>query len=360
MPFTVNSYAALSKDSELVPYTLERRDLSKNDVLIDITYAGICHSDVHIAHDDWGFATPHPIIPGHEIVGTVSAVGETVTKVKVGDCVAVGCMVDSCLECIPCKADEEIFCIKGATQTYGSPEPQFPGHTTAGGYSEKIVVRDHFVVQVPKELQTAELLPGVAPVLCAGITMYSPLREYKAAKGQKIGIVGLGGLGHMGVKLAAAIGAEVVVISRSHKKDAEAKALGATSTISSSSKEELAANANTFDLIIDTVPFDHDVNVYVPLLKNHNTLVLVGHLGSLEATPVSTHGLIFGNRRIAGSCIGGIKETQELLEFCAKHKIIADNEVITMDKVNDAWKALGDSASRFVIDIAKYRESNKA
>ena len=359
MTFTVNSYAAFSKDTELVPYTLERRDLAKDDVLIDITYTGICHSDLHKAHNDWGTAI-YPVIPGHEIVGIVSAIGDSVTKVKLGDCVAVGCNVDSCLECASCKANEEIFCLKGVTQTYGGPDPRFPGHITAGGYSEKIVVRDHFVLQVPKELQTAELLPGVAPVLCAGITMYTPLREHNAAKGQKIGIVGLGGLGHMGVKLAVAIGAEVVVISRNHKKDDKAKMLGASGVIASTSKEELAKHAGTFDLIIDTIPFDHDVNVYVPLLKNHKTLVIVGHVGAFKTSPLSTTGLIFGDRRIAGSCIGGIKGTQDLLDFCAEHKIVSDNIVIDMKEVNEAWKVVGETASRYVIDIAKYRESSKA
>ncbi|GMM52312.1 hypothetical protein DASB73_032750 [Starmerella bacillaris] len=358
MTFTVNSYAAFSKDTDLVPHKLERRDLAKDDVLIDITYTGICHSDVHEAHNDWGTAN-YPIIPGHEIVGVVSAIGDSVTKVKVGDCVAVGCLVDSCLKCGPCLADEEIFCVKVSTKTYNSPEPHFPGHLTAGGYSEKIVVRDHFVLQVPKELQAPELLPGVAPLLCAGITMHTPLTEHHASKGQKVGIVGLGGLGSMGVKLAVAIGAEVVVISRNHKKDSKAKELGASGVLASTSKEELEKHAGTFDLIIDTVPFDHDVNVYIPLLKNHKTLVVVGHVGPFVASPISSTGLIFGDRRIAGSCIGGIKGTQEVLDFCAKHKIISDHIVINMEEVNDAWKVIGDTASRYVIDIAKYRESNK-
>lgn len=357
MPFTVNSYASLSVDAELTPFELERRDLLDDDVLVDITYTGICHSDLHVAHNDWGY-TQHPVVPGHEIVGKVSKVGSKVTKHKVGDYVAVGCLVDSCGDCAACRADEETFCLKGSTQTYGSPEPRFPGHNTAGGYSEKIVVPEHFALKVPAALQAPELITGVAPILCAGITMYSPLREYNVQPGQKVGIVGLGGLGHMGVQLAKILGAEVVVISRGHKKDAEAKSLGASYVIASTSKEELEKHSGTFDLVIDTIPFDHDVNTYIPLLKNHKTLVIVGHLGSLEAAPVQTIPLLMGNRRIAGSAIGGIRETQELLDLCAEHKLIAENEVITMDKVNDAWKALGDSASRFVIDITKYREAN--
>lgn len=359
MTFTVNSYATTSADSKLAPYTLERRDLLDDDLLVKVKYAGICHSDIHVSHGDWG-ETKHPLVPGHEIVGTVEKVGSKVSKHKVGDIVAIGCMVDSCRECAPCKGNEEIFCLKGCTQTYGSPEARFPGRFTAGGYSEKIVVSEHFALHTPAALQTPDLLPGVAPILCAGITLYSPLREHNVQSGQKVGIVGLGGLGHMGVKLAKAMGTDVSVISRSHKKDAEAKNLGASHVVASTVEEDMKAAAGTYDLIIDTIPFDHDVNQYMALLKNHKTLVVVGHVGPFAKNPVSSFPLIFGNRRIAGSCIGGIKETQELLEFCAKHKIIAEYDMITMDKANDAWDTLmnGDHSSRFIIDIDQYTKAN--
>lgn len=358
MPFFVNSYAALTADTPLVSHKLERRDLLDDDVLVDITYTGICHTDLHFAHNDWGYSN-FPVIPGHEIVGTVSAIGKNVSKHKVGDVVAIGCIVDSCRTCPPCKDDEENYCLEVNTQAYNDPERRFPGHITAGGYSEKIVVPEHFVLTVPEPLQQPKLLRGVAPILCAGITMYAPFKAFGALPGQKVGIAGLGGLGHMGVKIGKAMGLDMYVISRSHKKDGEAEQVGATGVIASSSQEELDAHAGTFDLIIDTIPYQHEVNKFLPLLKIHRTLVVLGHYGYFDKNPIHTSALILGNRRIAGSVIGGIKATQELLELCAEHGIVAENEVITMDKVNDAWKTLGDSSKRYVIDIAQYSDANK-
>lgn len=358
MTFTVNSYAVHDNKSDLVPYKLERRDVLPDDVVIQITHAGICHSDIHVAHDNWGIAK-YPLVPGHEIVGVVEKVGDKVTKHKVGDVVAVGCMVDSCGNCQQCDNNHEMFCAESA-QTYSFPERRFPGHTTAGGYSEKIVVKDHFVLTVPKALQDPKLLPGVAPILCAGITTYSPMMQYGLKKGDKLAIAGLGGLGHMGVKIANAMGVEVTVISRSHKKDAHAKELGASHVIASASPEEMAANAGKFDLVIDTIPFDHDINQYIPLVKPLGTVAIVGHLGAFKESLVSFP-LIAGNRRLAGSVIGGIKETQDLLELCAEHKIVAKSKLISMEEVNNAWKAMvdGESESRYIIDIAKFTEQNK-
>lgn len=358
MTFTVNSYACFGPHTALKPYKLERRDLFDDDVQIEVMYTGVCHTDVHIANNDWGGAV-YPMVSGHEIVGKVVKTGSKVTKHKVGDVVAVGCLVDSCRKCEACETNEERFCFNGCTEAYNYPEPRFPGHTTAGGYSEQIVIPEHFTLKVPKSLQKSELISGVAPILCAGITMYSPMREHNLQAGQRVGIVGLGGLGLMGVKLGKVLGAEVVVISRSHKKDAEAKRIGATEVIASSDEAELKKHERTFDLIIDTIPFDHDVNIYTPLLKLHKTLVVVGHVGFFKNPGVSTLPLINGNRRIAGSAIGGIKQTQELLELCGEHGIVADHKVITMNEVDEAWKDIGGQALRYVIDINQFRESNK-
>lgn len=358
MTFTVNSYAAFDSKSPLTPYKLERRDSKPDDIIIKIIYTGICHSDLHCGRNDWG-NTKYPAIPGHEIIGEVESVGNKVSKHKVGDIVGVGCLVDSCGTCDSCagKLACEIYCVKAPTQTYGSPEPRWPGHVTAGGYSEKIVVPEHFVLTIPKSLQTEKLLPGVAPILCAGITAYSPLHRYNIGKGSKVAVCGLGGLGHMGVKIAVTLGAEVYVVSRSHAKDEKAKALGANGLISSSSEEEMTKAANEFDLVLDTIPFDHDLNQYVPLAKPFGDICIIGHLGLLEKS-ISTIPLIFGNRRISGSAIGSIKETEMLLELCGKNKIIADHTVIAMEQVNDAWKSMdaGDIANRFVIDVKKFRE----
>lgn len=359
MPFTVDSYAVNSATSDLEPYKLERRDLCDDDIHIDIMYSGICHTDQHFARDKWGNAV-YPMVPGHEIVGLVSAVGKNVKKYSVGDFVAVGCIVDSCRKCTHCLNNEEMFCTEGNTQAYNSPEPRFPGHSTAGGYSEAIVVPEHFVLKVPKSLQTHTLLPGVAPILCAGVTMYCPLKEFEVSKGQKIGIIGLGGLGLMGVRLAVAMGAEVMVISRNHNKDSDAKAMGAKGVISSSSKEELALHDSTFDLLIDTIPTDHDINIYFPLLKPHKTLAIVGHVGRFEKNIIDLSALILGNRHIAGSFIGGIEISQEVLNFCGEHEIVADHTIIPMEQANEAWKVISDSAKRYIIDISAFSNRSKS
>lgn len=359
MVFEVNSYAAYDNKSHPKPYKLTRRDPLPDDVVIKIMYAGICHSDIHVAHNDWGNAK-YPVVPGHEIIGTVEKVGDKVTKHKVGDIVAVGCMVDSCLNCEQCHEHHEVFCAKMA-QTYNTPDERAgkPDVYTAGGYSEKIVVRDHFVVAVPKALQTPELLPGVAPILCAGITTFSPMMQHNLKKGQKCAIVGLGGLGSMGVKIAKALGADVTVLSRTHQKDAHAKELGADHVVASGSEEELKANASKFDLVIDTIPFDHDLNIYLPLVKPYGTMVVVGHLGEVEKR-INTISLIFGNRKLAGSAIGGIKETEELLQLCAENQLVAMHKVIPMEDVGKAWDALdnGVSECRYIIDVTKFANSN--
>jgi uncharacterized zinc-type alcohol dehydrogenase-like protein len=342
MPNT-KAYAAYNDSDDLKPYDFDRREVGPKDVKIEIDYCGVCHSDIHTAHNDWGNAH-YPIVPGHEIVGRVTEIGHDVTDHNVGDLVAVGCMVDSCRECDPCQADLEQFCAKSATFTYGSPDPEMGG-ITHGGYSTQIVVNDHFVLKVSDKLDTK----AVAPLLCAGITMYSPLRHWNAAPGQKIGIIGLGGLGHMGVKLAAAMGAHVVMVTRSPSKGEDAVSLGAHEVLLSTDEEQMAAHAGTFDLLLNTVPVGHDINPYLPLLKIDKTMVLLG------ATPVDLHSMsvVFGRKNVAGSLIGGIRETQEMLDFCAEHDIVSDIEMISMSDINEAWDRVmkSDVRYRFVIDM---------
>lgn len=359
MTFTVNSYAVKEQKGQLKPYRLERRDLYEDDVLIQIKYCGVCHSDIHVGHEDWG-PTHFPFVPGHEIVGVVEKLGSKVTKHSIGDVVAVGCMVDSCLSCSMCEKSKENYCLN-ITPTYGAPDPRAPrkGDFTAGGYSEKILVKSNFVLSVPKALQTPDLLPGVAPILCAGITTYEPMVNFGLQKNHRVAIVGLGGLGGMAVKIAKSIGAEVTVISRSHKKDSHAKSLGATHVLASTSKEEMKKSAFRFDLILDTIPFDHDVNIYTPLLKPEGTMTVLGHIGTFS-TPIESVPLLFFGRKLAGSMIGGIKATQELLELCAEHKIIAEHKLINIQDVNEAWKSMseGNSDQRFVIDVEKFSKEN--
>ncbi|OCC24962.1 hydroxyacid dehydrogenase [Croceicoccus estronivorus] len=339
-------YAAQSKDSVLAPFSFERRDLRAGDVAIDILYCGVCHSDLHHAHNDWG-NTVYPAVPGHEIVGRVSAVGEGVTRYAVGDNVAVGCMVDSCQHCDQCDKGEEQLCRNGFTGTYGGHDPVFDT-PTRGGYSKHIVVREEFVLRVPNGLD----LSRVAPLLCAGITTYSPLKSWNVQPGSRVGVVGLGGLGHMAVKLASAMGAHVTVLSRSDAKKADAMALGADALLVSSDPEAMAAAASQFDLIIDTVPVEHDVQPYVPLLDVDGTIVLVGQVGPVGE--VNSIPLLFGRRRVAGSLIGGIAETQEMLDFCGEKNVLPDIEMIRMDEINDAYERLvkADVRYRFVIDMA--------
>ncbi|WP_289283162.1 NAD(P)-dependent alcohol dehydrogenase, partial [Methylophaga sp. UBA5088] len=301
-------YAAHSSDTPLAPYHFERRELRDNDVAMEILYCGVCHSDLHVARNDWG-GSSYPVVPGHEIVGRVCAVGSNVSKYNVGDHVAVGCMVDSCQECDECHNDHEQYCRNTFTLTYGSPD-RITNDMTQGGYSKHIVVREEFVLRLPENLDLAK----AAPLLCAGITTYSPLREWNVGPGSRVGVVGMGGLGHMAIKLAVGLGADVTVISTSPKKEADAQELGAHNFLVSKDEDAMAAAASSFDLIIDTVPVNHDLNPYIPLLDNDATLVMVGQIGPIEGP--NTAPMVFGRRRIAGSLIGGIKETQEMLDFC--------------------------------------------
>lgn len=344
-------YAAQSSDAHMVPYHFERRDLRENDVAIQILYSGICHSDLHTVNGDWG-PQHYPLVPGHEIIGLVTSIGSKVGKYKIGDKVAVGCMVDSCQECDQCHNHEEQFCRKGMTPTYGAPD-RISGEITQGGYSKHIVVREEFVLSVPDALDMSK----AAPILCAGITTYSPLKNWNVGKGTRVGVIGLGGLGHMAIKLAVAMGAEVTAISRSKSKEQQAKAIGAKAILASTDKELMAKALSSFDLIIDTVPVKHDVNIYTPLLDVNGSLVIVGQVGPMEE--FMTLPLIFGRRRVAGSLIGGIKETQEVLDFCAKHNIHPECKMIRPDEVNDAFAHLekGDVAYRFVMDMSQLAEN---
>ena len=335
-----------SADAPLEPMHFERRALRPNDVAIDITYAGICHSDLHTCRNDWK-GSVYPVVPGHEIIGTVTAVGDDVTLHKVGDTVAVGCMVDSCMQCKQCKEGWELFCEKGATQTYNSKD-RLSGGMTKGGYSDHIVVRDHFVCKVPAGMDEAR----VAPLLCAGITTYSPLRQYGVGQGTKVGVVGLGGLGHMGVKLAAAMGAHVTMITTTPSKGEDARALGAHEVLISTDPEQMAAAATRFDFILNTIPVAHDIQPYLQLLGRAGRMVIVGAIEPMPA--YHSINLIMFNRAVGGSAIGGIPETQQMLDFCAEHGIYPECEMIRMDQVNEAYERLlkNDVRYRFVIDMA--------
>jgi len=339
-------YAAHSSDANMVPYHFERRDLRANDVAIEILFSGICHSDLHTVNGDWG-SQPYPLVPGHEIIGRVLEVGPEVKGFKAGDHVGVGCMVDSCQECDQCHHGEEQYCRVGMTPTYGAPD-RISGEITQGGYSKHIVVREEFVLRVSDKLD----LSRAAPILCAGITTFSPLRTWNVTEGSRVGVIGLGGLGHMAVKLAVAMGAEVTVLSRSDKKEAEAKSLGAKGILASTDKAAMKKAGASFDLIIDTVPVEHDVTPYAPLLDIDGTLVIVGQIGPMKG--FVTAPMVFGRRRVAGSLIGGIKETQEVLDFCAEHNIHPECEIIRPEEVNDAFAAMakGDIAHRYVMDMS--------
>lgn len=344
-------YAAHSSDAHMVPYHFERRDLRNNDVAIEILYSGICHSDLHTVNGDWGEQL-YPLVPGHEIVGRVLEVGPDVKGYKAGDHVAVGCMVDSCQDCDQCHNHEEQFCRNGMTPTYGAPD-RISGEITQGGYSRHIVVREEFVLRVPEKLD----LSKSAPILCAGITTYSPLRNWNIGKGSRVGVIGLGGLGHMAVKLAVAMGAEVTVLSRSNNKEEQAKSIGAKGILASTDEAAMEQAASSFDFILDTVPVKHDVSVYTPLLDVNGSLVIVGQVGPMDE--FMTVPLIFGRRRVAGSLIGGIKETQEVLDFCAEHDIHPECKMIKPSEVNDAFSHLekGDVAYRFVMDMSQMEEA---
>lgn len=344
MTIQVLGYAAHDETSALVPFKFERRDTREDDVVIQVEYCGVCHSDLHMAHNDWGF-TQYPVVPGHEIVGRVTAIGAKVKKYQVGDLVGIGCMVDSCRTCSACQKDLEQYCEDGHTMTYGAID-RIDKRMTYGGYSQTIVCGEDFVLKVPENLDTK----AVPPILCAGITTWSPLRHWNVGKGSKVAVVGLGGLGHMAIKLANALGAEVTLFTRSANKEQDAKALGAHHIVLSTNESQMQAVANQFDLIIDTVPYDHDLKPYIPTLALDGTLVLVGYLGDLSANSVP---MILGRRTIAGSVIGGIKETQELLDFCGEHNIVSEVEMIDIQNINAAYERMlkSDVKYRFVIDM---------
>jgi uncharacterized zinc-type alcohol dehydrogenase-like protein len=339
------AYAAPSAKAPLVPHSVPRRDPGPHDVQIDILYCGVCHSDVHQVHDEWGGAI-FPMVPGHEIVGRVTKVGASVSKFKVGDLAGVGCMVDSCLACDPCKRDLEQFCQKGAAFTYNGTEMDRKT-PTYGGYSTQVVVTERFTLKVPTGLDLA----SAAPLLCAGITTYSPLRRWNCKPGDRVGVVGLGGLGHMAVKLAASMGAEVTMLSTSRAKEADARRLGAHDFELTSDPKSLKKLISRLDLIIDTVSVEHDLNTYLGLLRTEGTMVLIGV--PTTPAPVAATSLIFGNKKLAGSLIGGIAQTQEMLDYCAEKKITADVEVIPIQKINEAYERMvkSDVRYRFVIDI---------
>lgn len=341
----VKAYGTESKSAALEQMVIERRDILENDVEIDILYCGVCHSDIHAAKNDWG-NSKFPLVPGHEIIGKVIQVGDNVKNYKSGDLVGVGCMVDSCLECSACKEDLEQFCEEGMVATYNSKD-KHTGKRTFGGYSTSIVVREEFVVRIPENLD----IEAVAPLLCAGITTFSPLNHWKIKKGDKVGIIGLGGLGHMGVKFAHAMGADTYMITTSPEKAEDAKMLGADAVLISKNDEDMKKHKNSFDFILNTVPVKHDINPYLNLLKRDATMVMVGAIEPLE--PMNGGNLIMGRKRVAGSLIGGIKETQEMLDFCGEHNIVSEVEMIDMKDINNAFERVQDSdvKYRFVIDM---------
>lgn len=342
----IKSYAAQSATSPLADWRIERRAPKPHDVQIEILYCGVCHSDLHTARNEWG-NTQYPVVPGHEIVGRVSAVGGKVTKFKVGDLAGIGCLVDSCRECDNCKDGLEQYCSKGMVGTYNGQERDGSG-ITYGGYSKQILAHEDFVLHITDK----QPLEGIAPLLCAGITTYSPLRHWKVGKGDKVGVVGLGGLGHMGVKLAASMGAEVTMLSHSPSKEKDAKKLGAHKFVLTSDAVQIKSVTNYFDFILNTVSADHDYNIYLGMLNTNGVMVCVG----APPTPaqIPAFNLIFARRSVAGSLIGGLPETQEMLDYCAAHNIVSDVEVIKISEINEAYERMlkGDVKYRFVIDMA--------
>lgn len=344
------AYGTESAEALLKEMHIHRRDITPKDIELEILYCGVCHSDLHTARNDWG-GSVYPVVPGHEIVGKVTRVGNEVTKLKVGEIGAVGCLVDSCRECDCCDHDLEQFCQNGYTGTYNGHDKHLDG-MTYGGYSEKIVVDEHFVLKVPANLD----LSAVAPLLCAGITTWSPLRHWNVGKNSKVAVVGLGGLGHMAIKLAKGLGAEVTLFSRTPSKTQDAFDLGADHVVISTDEDNMKSVQGKFDLIIDTVPYIHDVNPYVATLNINGTLVLVGYLGDLNPM-LNTVPLIMGRKSVAGSVIGGIAETQELLDFCGENNIVSDIEIINMQDINTAYERMlkSDVKYRFVIDMASLK-----
>jgi uncharacterized zinc-type alcohol dehydrogenase-like protein len=353
--YKAKAYSVTSASSPFTAATIQRRETTERDVQIEILFCGICHSDLHTARNEWSSVMPttYPCVPGHEIVGRVTKVGSAVTKFKAGDLVGVGCLVDSDHTCPSCQADVEQFC-PGATFTYNSPDKHLGG-VTYGGYSESIVVDEHFVLRVSSNLNLA----GVAPLLCAGITTYSPMRRWGDLKGKKVGVVGLGGLGHMGVKFAKAFGAHVVVFTTSPGKKEDALRLGAHEVIISTNPDEMQQHAGTFNFILDTIAVDHDINAYINMLGRDGNITLVGAPES--PLQVSAFALLFGRKSLSGSLIGGLKETQEMLDFCAAHNITSDVEVIPIQKINEAYERLvkSDVKYRFSIDMASLKSENE-
>jgi uncharacterized zinc-type alcohol dehydrogenase-like protein len=341
----VPAFGATSSTSLLEHMLIGRRPVGSNDVQIQIEFCGVCHTDIHMVRDDWGGAN-YPVVPGHEVVGKVTRLGVDVLDLQVGQRVAVGCFVDSCRTCSSCKLDLEQYCLNGFTATYGSPTED-EGGFTYGGYSESIVVNRHFVLTVPENLDPA----GAAPLLCAGITTYSPLKHWNVGPGMTVGIIGLGGLGHMGVKFAHAMGAHTVMITTSEKKGADAKSLGADEVLLSTNEEAMASMAGKFDFLLNTIPVQHNTNHYMGLLKVDGTMCVVGSVG--PTGELDTAALIFGRRKLAGSLVGGIKETQEMLDFCGEHNITSDIELINIQSINEAYERMlkSDVKYHFVIDM---------
>lgn len=344
-------YAGFSADTPLRLYEFNRRELGDHDVLISIKYCGICHSDIHSVRNEWGGAN-YPLVPGHEIVGIVEKIGSKVSRYELGDLVGVGCMVDSCGHCQPCTAHNEQRCERGATLTYNSPQPD--GQTTKGGYSDNIVVHENFVLSIPDNLNPA----AAAPLLCAGITTYSPLKHWKVGQSDKVGIVGLGGLGHMAVKFARAMGAQVIVFTTSPEKRETALKMGAHAVVVSTQANEMKQHIDSFDFILDTVSHPHDLNPYINLLKVQKTLCLLGI--SPQPHHFSSMGLVVGQKNISGSLIGGIVETQEMLNYCGQHQIECDIELIPIQQINAAYERVikSDVRYRFVIDMKSLQDSH--
>ncbi len=345
------AYAAQSATTPLAPISIPRRDPKPRDVQIEILYCGVCHSDLHFARNEWKFTT-YPCVPGHEIVGRVTKIGKDVKKVREGDLVAVGCLVDSCRECAACKEGLENLCETGMIMTYGSADPHGTAPGTYGGYSTSIVVDKHFVLKLPKSLDPA----AAAPLLCAGITTYSPLRTWGVGKGQRVGIVGLGGLGHMGVKFAHAMGAHVTLFTTSPGKAEDAKRLGADEVVVSRDAAQMEKQGNSFDFILNTVAVSHDLNPFINCLRRDGTMCLVGAPESPHK-PIEVMPMIFKRRRLAGSLIGGLEETQEMLDFCGERGIVSEIEMIPMAKINEAYERMlkSDVKYRFVIDMSTFK-----
>lgn len=352
MTTAVKAFGTEAAEAPLNQMDINRREPTPHDVQIEILFCGVCHSDLHTAKSEWG-PSMYPCVPGHEIVGRIVNVGGHVSKFKVGDIVGVGCMVDSCGECQYCKEDLEQYCEPGMTGTYNAPDKHMPGSPTFGGYSESIVVNENFVLRIPENMDLA----SAAPLLCAGITTYSPLRHWNVGLGKTVGVVGIGGLGHMGIKIAKAMGAHVIAFTTSESKFAEAKRLGADEVVLSKDAEQMKAYSGKLHFILDAVSAQHDINAYLNLLRVDGSLALVG--APEHPLPVAAFSLIAGRKSFAGSMIGGIAETQEMLDFCGEHNITADIEMIDIQEINEAYERLlkGDVKYRFVIDMASLKSN---